>query len=109
MKPEEIKKHLGTEFTYIYEDGDRVKAYIKVYDPKIGMSCFTLADKTRDGWTPGAHKKIEEDGSWCVIGVDLRVHPESMLVDRVKEIIETGKFDVRKQNKTGLGFANCAF
>lgn len=64
---EEAKKMVGTEFTYVYEDGDEIKAYIKAFDPEIGLTCYTLETETRDGWYDlGA----DEDGTWCVIGCD---------------------------------------
>ena len=50
MTNEEAKEMQGVEFTYFYSDGDSINAYVKRYDPKIGLTCYTLETETRMGW-----------------------------------------------------------
>lgn len=81
MTIEEAKKMVGTEFTYIYSDGDSVRAYVKAFDPEIGLTCVTLDtvtargsapasadDPNNDGWA--AH--LEKDGTWCGLAADFK-------------------------------------
>jgi len=70
MDIEEAKAMEGVEFIYEYSDGDTVPAFVKKFDPEVGLSCLSLAtETTRDGWTAD---EVEEDGTWCVIGVQLK-------------------------------------
>jgi len=113
MDIKEAKSMLGTEFTYIYDDGDTIKAYVKAFDPKIGLSCFTLKTKTRDGYKE-ENSNLEEDGTWCVIGVDLidgtgPAHTLQSALKWLKEIRDTGKADTREYDSPFGLFIGCAF
>lgn len=74
MTPEEALAMLGTEFIYEYSDGDTIPAYVKAIDLKEGkMSCFSLEDRTRDGWVAPVPDSEKVDGAWCLIAShDLR-------------------------------------
>jgi len=52
MNIQEAKAMEGTEFTFIFEDGDTIQAYVKKFDPEIGMSCYTLETETVMGYQP---------------------------------------------------------
>jgi len=70
---EEAKKMVGTEFIYEFPGGDTVPAYVKMFDSEIGLTCLSLDTKTAEEWQPGkGHLALEEDGTFCVIGVDLK-------------------------------------
>ena len=106
MNIEEAKKMEGTEFTYIYEDSDTIPAYVKKFDPEIGLTCFTLATETAQGWKPA--DKIEEDGTWCVIGVNVATHGIKRAFSWLEEIRDTGC--AISEGVNGFGdFLGCAF
>jgi len=90
MTPEEAKKMEGTEFDFVYEDGDSIRAFVKKFDPEIGLTCMTLSTKSnRDGYYPDNR---EEDGTWCVIGSDFRYHSLSNAFAKLDMIQKTGKY-----------------
>lgn len=106
MTIEEAKKMVGTEFTYEYEDGDTIRAYIKKFDPEIGLTCLTLDTETeRDGWMPEDKDIMEEDGTWCVVGVDFDVHTLVEAIEDLLEIKNIGKL----KSRGGSFFNGCAF
>jgi len=110
MTNEEIKAMVGTEFTYVFEDGDTVRAYIKAFDPKIGLTCFTLESKSRDGYSPTLWRTdlCAEDGTFCVMAVDLEFADLSAVIDRVAEIKATGRYQANIPQCKGY-FFGCAF
>ena len=64
MKVEEARKMEGTEYIYYYSDGDSIPAYVKKFDPKVGLTCYTLEAKTKRGWrTADMFTEIERDGT----------------------------------------------
>lgn len=67
MTPEEIKAMRGTEFTYVFDDGDTIRAFVKEYDPEVGLTLSSLEAETVNGWIPDPDVvDIEEDGTFCV-------------------------------------------
>jgi hypothetical protein len=105
-----IKANVGTEFTYVYRsDGDTVRAYVKVFDPEIGLTCYTLDPWTRDGYR--SHN-AEDDGTWCVVGIHFdraenhKNHTLKSAYDVVKAIVDTGKFKSAPDAGAGV---SCAF
>ena len=117
MTEEEALAMVGTEFTYVYEDGDTIQAYVKKFDKDIGLTCITLETQTRDGWTGGIQTQKEDDGTFCVIGLDFRFSSmtlEDAYADLI-QIRDSGKMCVRKLRgwkKDTLsigGGASCAF
>jgi len=63
MNKVDLKSLEGTEFTYIFEDGDTIRAYVKKADPEIGVTCMTLETETAKGWKPD---DLEEDGTFAL-------------------------------------------
>jgi len=103
MEIEEAKKMEGTEFTYIFEDGDTIQAYVKKFDQKVGLTCLSLTTQTKDGWKPNDKEFIEADGTFCVIGA--RSIPKCMAI--LEGIKEKG---YHTQENNGLGnFLGCVF
>lgn len=106
MNLEEAKEMQGTEFTYIYKDGDTVPAYIKKFDPEVGMTCMTMATETRDGWSPDSD--LEEDGTWCIMGYPTNTEEDMQeCLEVMQEIKETGTRT--SSNTSGFGFIGCVF
>jgi hypothetical protein len=111
MDTKEAKAMQGTEFIYITGDGTEIKSYVKVFDERIGMTCFSLepADEEMETWGMG----IEEDGTFCVVGYNFS-NERHTLDDcfRDLEIIrDTGRFcpsEITNESET-CGIANCAF
>jgi len=89
---EEAKKMLGVEFTYIFEDGDTIPAYVKAFDPEIGLSCMSLGLETafRAVFSPDNG----EDDSICLIGINFTKHSIEDALEMLDEIA-TGKYIVK--------------
>lgn len=109
MTIEEAKKMVGTEFTFVYEDDDTIQAYVKKFDPAIGLTAVSLTTKTdRDGWSPSTGSPgVEKDGTFCVIGIDVKYHNIEDALIRLTTIRDTGKW-AAESNAGGLS-VNCAF
>jgi hypothetical protein len=107
MTPEGAKAMVGTEFDYIYPDGDRIRAYVKKFDPEIGLTCMTLDTETaRDGYR---HDEVEEDGTWCVLGYRFPKTLDRALLT-LQIIKDTGEYTVGSVGgMQHVGQARCAF
>jgi hypothetical protein len=101
---EEAKKMVGTEFEYIFTDGDSIRAYVKKFDPEIGLTCLSLDTVTENGWKD---PNPEEDGTMCVIAFDFKNphHEFSEALSKLEEIRDTGKYLAIP----GYGSISCAF
>lgn len=113
MTIEEMKKMVGTEFDYYYNiNKPPIPSYIKAFDPKIGLTCASLDDfYVRDGKKVKPSKdsgKIFEDGTFCIIGCNLKNAPKNITeVENILiEIRDTGSFIVRQ---ISIGPVNCSF
>ena len=91
MNLKEAKEMEGTEFTYVFEDGDEIRAYVKKFDPEIGLTCMSLETKTRDGWGPRLASHREADDTFCVTAVDCRRMKKEVALRILQEIRDTGK------------------
>jgi hypothetical protein len=110
---EEAKGMLGTEFTYVFGDGDEVRAYVKAFDPKVGLTCYSLETKTKRGWCPAdmgdevRAYDVDPDGTFCVKAHDFskKGHPLYEALEDLAIIRDKGKY------WAGLGFGgvSCAF
>jgi len=107
MNKGDLKSLEGTEFTYIFEDGDTIRAYVKKANPEIGVTCMSLETETTMGWKPS---DLEEDGTFCVMGynfIDGQSKPKEVW-NKLKRIPKTGTYKV--DSSTGGGtFSGCAF
>jgi hypothetical protein len=105
MNIEEAKAMEGVEFDYIFEDGDTIRAYVKKFDPEIGLTCLSLETETKLGWRPS--EGIEEDGTFCVVAYDLKHSPESFsYLIAALEKIKTGTYFYKEY---GISFIGCPF
>jgi len=105
---EEAKAMEGTEFTYIDPDGDTIQAYVKKFDPEVGLTCYSLSDKTdRDGWSPIV--PVESDGTFCCIAMDFKNTPIEQALFDLCEIRDTGSFNLGTRRNPGLGHPVCSF
>lgn len=110
---EEAKKMIGTEFVYVTNDGATVPAYIKKFDPEIGLTALSLDTKLSDGYCPRAEElKTESDGTFCILGINFSIPGHRNLHDVLSllhEIKTTGKYKSRKTLEV-LDFSpSCAF
>lgn len=109
---EEALAMRGTEFTYYDKDGSYIKAFVKEFDPKVGLSCYTLETCFNDGWKPNM---VGEDGSFCVIGCHIGKNSTlEEALEKLTVIKETGQYTYRQcYNKaseyTFLNGPKCAF
>jgi hypothetical protein len=94
MDIKEAKSMEGTEFTYEFETGDTIKAYVKKFDPEKGLSCWALSFVTDEGHTFAPLNEDEEkEGAFCVVGFDFILRPEEIdeALGRLEEIKTTGR------------------
>ena len=98
---------VGTEFTYVYPNGDSIQAYVKKFDPEIGLTCMSL--ETESAW---GHKcaKTEDDGTWCVIGMSFKRGPFVLkrALAYLDQIAKTGGY-MPSGTLRGCGIPNCHF
>jgi hypothetical protein len=102
---EEAKGMLGEEFTYTYEDGDTIRAYIKAFDEKIGWTCYSLESETKDGWSPRADE-VEKDGTHCVVAFNFKSHTLEEALEKLTQIRDTGIYE---KCPDAFGDPVCAF
>ena len=107
---EEAMKMVGTEFTYIYSSGESIRAYVKAFDPNIGLTCETLETVTIQGYE-GKFSKPNPDGTWCVVGFNFKREPESieLALRDLEEIAKTGNLDISTKDIFNKGNTSCAF
>jgi hypothetical protein len=111
---EEAKAMLGTEFIYRADYGE-VKAYVKAFDPEVGLTCYSLEDITSDGWQPDPENvEVDADGTWCVVGFDFTYehHDIDDALTDLYYIKTTGVLapaEVYPEGSRGFGNASCSF
>jgi len=108
MDIEEAKKMEGAEFTYKFEDGDTIRAYVKKFDPDKGLSCWSFSLKTDGGQIIETLNEDEEkEGACCLIGFDFTVYDEDLprALDLLEEVKNTGR--VTAPTEMGLLFIGC--
>lgn len=105
MTIEEAKAMAGTEFTFNLISGSTIPCYVKMFDEKIGLSCFSLTTHASNGWRPAPSKTtVEDDGTFCVISY--RTIPKALEV--LEEIRDTGEYGPKMYQMRGLGIS-CPF
>jgi hypothetical protein len=110
MTPEDAKKMEGTEFIYQYHDGDTVRAFIKKFDPEVGLTCMTLETESEYGWRPGHGTHVEDDGTWCVVGYKFKLHKIKDALAVLDIILTDGIYKVGSSGSKNIGSTiNCAF
>ena len=113
VTPEEAKAMEGTEFIYEFSDGDTIPAFVKKFDPEIGLTCMTLeAESTRDGYQPTWQQDREADGTWCVVGHQFRLpsHTLEGALSVLTFIRDTGRYRVGSANGISVGgTTSCGF
>lgn len=109
---EDAKKMLGTEFTYIFPDGDSIRAYVKAFDPKIGLSCWSFDLITAYKITLDTLNKDEKDAqAVCLIAFNFKYagHTLTAVLTVLEEIFKTNKRDRRKGKQYEGFFRGCEF
>jgi hypothetical protein len=108
MDIEEAKKMEGTEFTYEFEDGDTIRAYVKKFDPDRGLSCWSFSLETDGGQIIEILNEDEDkEGACCLIGFDFTVYAEDLpaALDLLEGVKNTGRFTA--SGEKGLFFTGC--
>ena len=110
MTPEGAKAMVGTEFVYKYKDGDTVPAYVKKFDPEVGLTCMTLATESAQGYKG---RRPEPDGTWCVVAFDFRVWDRQQKLGEALALLtaikKTGEFGAHPSAVTTGGGPKCSF
>lgn len=114
MTPEEIKAMVGTEFTYVFSDGETVPAFVAAADSKIGLTCKALEQVADRGFCiwDDASKRSDPSGYDNVVCINLsyknnKLHTLEHMIDRLTKIKRDGKW---LSTRHMLGFmASCGF
>ena len=99
----------GTEFQMEFGDGDTISAYVKKFDAKKGLSCWSFGMVTDNGFKFNPKNEDEEaEGAVCVIGADFLEDPDNKewALEVLEEILLTGKW-VEPSIDTSGSFAGC--
>lgn len=106
MTDQEMLAMQGTEFTYFFEDGDSIEAYVKRVDlEEYKMTCWSLGFETKEGYVFDPINEDErKEGALCVLIGDKDIPFEHVL----KEIKETGMYKP-KNKEGGCFFPGCPF
>jgi hypothetical protein len=115
MDINEAKGMLGTEFIYVFPDGDEIPAYVRAFDPEIGLTCWSLDSVTKMGWENWDENpsRVDPDGTYCLLALNIRDyswladHSLDKALKHLKEIKETGRY-VCVNDDSG-GTPNCSF
>lgn len=84
----------GTEFEFEFNDGSTIQGYVKEFDPKKALSCWSFGLVTSTGFEFEPKNKDEEaEGAICIIGFDLKEEPEKLkkALKILDEIKRTGR------------------
>lgn len=97
MTEQEALAMRGTEFTFVFSDGDTMRAYVKQVDFKRGLSCWSFSNSTdRDKYKfPFSTEEEVKEQAVCLIGVDITKNTErhnlQSMLDVLEEIRDTGR------------------
>lgn len=108
MTLEEMKAMVGTEFIYVYTDGDEIPGIVAAIDPEIGFTCLGTSEgtTTRDGYD--FSDKIDENNNHCLIGLPADYIGGFMeyVSSRLEEIKKTGRY---RAKASMTGSPSCSF
>ena len=119
---EEARAMRGTEFTYVFADGDTVQAFIAEVavgsrgvpgtDTANAITCKALAQHTdRDGyeiWSEGAEQRDPQNYD-NVVCVPFGRRNGYEIVQRVLNSTAEGRYATNPRGAPGLGMAACSF
>lgn len=92
MTDQEILAMQGTEFTYIFHDGDSMPAYIKKIDlEQEKMSCWSFSLITDNGSIIDPINEDEEKEQACCL---VTAKPKNIII-KVLQKISTGTYDTK--------------
>ena len=111
MNTEEMKRMVGTEFTYHLSYDKKygtVKAIVAKFDKKIGLTCLATEETSTVG--DDLVKYADENGSICVISVPAyRYNFKELCEEHLIEIKETGRITHSKADGYGGQNPVCPF
>lgn len=107
MTPEEMKAMEGTEFTYVFHDGDTMKAYVKKVDLESGkMSCWSFSLTTDQGYTFDPMGEDEEKEGACCVSSSSNIEE---MEEKLTEIKDTGRLCTTLPDGIPGIFSGCPF
>lgn len=112
---EEAKALRGTEFTYVFEDGDTVQAFIAQVDLEVGLTCKALTRLTdRDQYELWGPRDEETNGDYDnVTCKNLENSDVSEIQEVLKNIVEKGEHRQPSNEPLagilGIPMDSCAF
>lgn len=93
----------GTEFTFQFASGVTVPAYVKQYDPEVGLSCWSFGLEKSDGevFLP-LNQEEEDEQACCLIICDFiddkfNEDLEQVAIAILAEIKATGRYEQQAQ------------
>jgi hypothetical protein len=107
MTKEEMMSMAGTEFDYIFEDGDKMKSYVKLVDvdnERLSLWSFGLFTEDKYRFTPGSKEEINEQAICVSFADDIN----SMEI-KLSTIRETGEWGRDNEADTFGFFHGCPF
>lgn len=107
MTKEEAKKMEGTEFTYVFKDGDTMPAYVKKVDLESGkMSCWSFSLVTDGGFvfTPSNADEAREGAACVTIGLNWEE-----TLERLTAIRDIGRWVDNEIEDPSAFFPGCMF
>jgi len=102
MTPQEALTMQGTEFIYVFEDGDTMPAYVKKVDlERMIMSCWSFSLITGQGYGFDPMDEDEEIEQACCLSIP---HGWEKIHDYLIQIKETGKFIQSAKKSRSYGY-----
>jgi hypothetical protein len=110
MTREEMMGMAGVEFDYIFEDGDKIRSYVKLVDvDNCRLSLWSLGLVTEAGFEfkPSNVEETEEQ-ALCVAFADERDRLEFKL-KTIRDTGEWGRDNIKRRGLDFGSFAGCPF
>ena len=109
MTTEEMKKMVGTEFIFEFEDGDTVLGYITAFDPGDDtrhprLTCNSLQTTTAFGHIPPP-RHLEEDGTFCLLSFVTMERITTLM----EEVAATGTYHQNLAGEDSSSLPQCHF
>lgn len=114
LTPEEVKAMKGTEFIYIYSDGEEVPAFIAQAELGKGLTCKALLQIASNGYKVWEDEEVKSDPSGYdnIICYPTDAPELNNNIQRIlKQIKELGTYKtIRDSNNPPFGsMATCSF
>jgi hypothetical protein len=106
MNLKEMKAMEGTEFTYVFKNGDTMPAYVKKFDIKTGkLSCWSFSLTTDNNHTVEPLNEDEAKEQACCVCIGTCREESEQKLQKIKN---TGKWIATESTLIG-NFHGCLF